>query len=281
MKYFVTGGAGFIGSHIVDSLIKQGHDVTVYDNLSSGKKDFIQHHLKNKKFIFVKNDILNFSVLKKTMKGHDFVFHLSANPDIKYSSKKETDLDLKQGTIATYNVLEAMRLNNVQKIAFASSSAVFGEPKLIPTPENYGPSLPISLYGASKLACEGLITVYSHLFGFKIWIFRFANIVGPRGTHGILFDFLNKIKKDSHLLEVLGDGKQKKSYLHVDDCVKGMFYVISKSKEQINVFNLGCNDQITVKKIVEIFVERLGTKGKDHLHGWKKGMERRCAGNVA
>jgi len=255
---FVTGGAGFIGSHLVDRLI-ENNNVTVYDNLSSGKKEFLSQHSGKKNFNFIKGDMLNLEYLKKAMKNQDFVFHLAANPDIALGTKK-TDTDLKQGTIATYNILESMRINNVKNIGFSSSSAVFGKPKKIPTPENYGPMLPISLYGASKLACEGLITAYSDMFDMNAWIFRFANITGDRGTHGVILDFINKLKKNPNELEILGDGKQRKSYLFVNECVDGMVFATEKSKNKVNIFNLGTENWINVDRIAEIVVEEMKLK---------------------
>ncbi|MFH1386291.1 MAG: NAD-dependent epimerase/dehydratase family protein, partial [bacterium] len=173
---------------------------------------------------------------------------------------KYTETDLKQNTIVTYNVLEAMRLGGVKEIAFSSTSTIYGEPTVMPTPENYGPLLPISLYGASKLACEALCASFAHCFGLKCWIFRFANIVGGRGTHGIIYDFLDKLKKNNKELEVLGNGKQLKSYLLVDDCIEAMLYVYANSKEQFNLFNLGAGDQMEVALLAQILVERSGLK---------------------
>ncbi|MBU4190019.1 MAG: NAD-dependent epimerase/dehydratase family protein [Candidatus Thermoplasmatota archaeon] len=250
----VTGGAGFIGSHLVDRLT-ENNNVTVYDNLSSGKKKFLSQYFGKKNFSFVEADLLDMEKLKNAMKNQDFVFHLAANPDISLGTRK-TDTDLRQGTIATYNVLESMRINNVKNIGFSSSSAVFGEAKIIPTPEDYGPMMPISLYGASKLACEGLITAYSDMFDMNAWIFRFANITGDRSTHGVVLDFINKLKKNPNELEILGDGKQKKSYLFVGECVDGMIFATEKSNK-INIFNLGCEDWIDVKRIAEIVVEEM------------------------
>ncbi len=266
---FVTGGAGFIGSHLVDKLIKN-HNVTVFDNLGSGKKEFISQHFDKKNFRFIKADLLDTKKLKNAMREQDFVFHLAANPDIALGTKK-TDTDLKQGTIVTYNVLESMKINNVKNIGFSSSSAVFGEAKLIPTPEDYGPMMPISLYGASKLACEGLITAYSDMFDMNSWIFRFANITGNRGTHGVVLDFINKLKKNPNELEILGDGKQKKSYLFVEECVDGMIFATEKSNK-INIFNLGCEDWIDVKRIAEIVVEEMNLRDtKFKYTGGSKG----------
>ena len=176
-KYFVTGGAGFIGSHLADRLMEEGNQVTVYDNLVSGRREWIEHHLGKKNFRFIEADLLNFDTLKQTIKGHEVIWHLGANTDIP-TGNKITDLDLKNCTIATRNVLEAMRENNIDKIIFASSACVYGDAPPVALNEAFGPLLPINLYGAGKLACEGLISAYSHLFGIKAWLFRFANVVG-------------------------------------------------------------------------------------------------------
>ncbi|MEM3627365.1 MAG: NAD-dependent epimerase/dehydratase family protein, partial [Candidatus Bathyarchaeia archaeon] len=184
MKIFVTGGAGFIGSHLVDRLMAQGNYVTVYDNLSSGKEDFIKQHFTSARFNFIKADLLDLDFLMKSMKGHDIVFHLAANPDARQGITN-TKLDLEQNTLATYNVLESMKKNGIKKIVFTSSGTVYGEAQNAPIKEDYGPLLPISLYGASKLACEGLISAFSHLFDIQAWIFRLGNVIGPRATHGV------------------------------------------------------------------------------------------------
>jgi len=251
MNVFITGGAGFVGSHLVDRLIAD-HCVVVFDNMSSGRREFIEKHFSNKRFAFIKGDLLDLSLLKRSMKGADVVFHMAANPDIRYGIA-HTDIDLKQGAIVTYNVLEAMRVNDVRKIVFSSSSVVYGEPTVFPTPEEYGPLLPISLYGASKLASEGLISSFCHTFEMQSWIFRFANIIGKRQTHGALVDFIHKLNTNNNVLHVLGDGTQKKSYLHIDDCVDGILFGFKHARQEINVFNLSARDQITVKRIVEIF----------------------------
>ena len=253
MEYFVTGGAGFIGSFVVDRLAKR-NGVTVYDNLSTGKQEFISHHMGNKYFRFVKADLLEVETLIKEMRGHESVWHMAANPDIRLGTES-TMVDLEQNTIATYNTLECARRNDIKTFVFSSTSTIYGRAKVLPTPEDYGPCLPISLYGASKLACEGLVSAYAELYGIKCWIYRFANIVGHRSTHGILFDLVEKLNKDKKSLEVLGDGKQRKSYLLVEECVDGMVYGFKHAKDELNYFNLGVGDQITVKRIVEILLE--------------------------
>jgi UDP-glucose 4-epimerase len=255
MKYFITGGAGFIGSHLAEKLIDLG-PVTVYDNLSSGRDNFITHLAEQEGFDFIRAELLDLDTLKKSLRGHDVVFHLAANPDVREAIRK-TDIDLKQGTIATYNVLEAMRENGIKKVVFASSSTVYGETSLKPLTEDYGPLLPISLYGASKLACEGLISAFCHIFQMKAWIFRFANIVGPRATHGVIFDFIKKLKRNSIELEILGDGKQQKPYLYVDDCTDGMLYGLRHADEQVNIYNLGANSSTKVSDIAKMLVEQM------------------------
>ncbi len=261
MKAFVTGGAGFIGSHLVDYLLSLGWKVSVYDNLSSGKMDFVLHNLNNPGFKFTKEDLLNSTNLTESIKGHDLVFHLSANPEPRLSHV-DTSLDLNQEIVATYNLLEAMRKNSINKIIFASSSVVYGEgsQSLQPIPEDFGPLFPVSLYGAGKMASEGLISAYCGTFGFQAWIFRFANIVGGRATHGVIYDFTNKLLKNKSSLEILGNGKQEKTYLHVSDCVKGIMYGFLNSNQQINYFNLGSESTVCVLKIAEIVIDVLSLK---------------------
>jgi UDP-glucose 4-epimerase len=277
MKYFITGGAGFIGSCIVDRVIGKD-DVTVYDNLSSGKEEHVSQHFGKKNFKFVKADLLDFDRVVREMEGHDTVWHIAANPDIRKGTESSR-YDLEQNTLATYNVLEAARRNNINSFVFSSTSTIYGPAKVIPTPEDYGPCLPISLYGASKLACEGLVSAYSSLFGIRAWIFRFANIIGKRSTHGILPDLVDKLNKDMSKLEVLGDGKQRKSYLLVDETVDGMLFAFEKAKERLNYFNLGSSDQITVKRIVDILVDEAGLKDTKVVYtggeaGWKGDVPR-------
>ena len=260
MVTLVTGGAGFVGSHLVDHLVKNGERVIVVDNLSSGEIKFIQKWIDSGDIVFQQCDLKDLEMLKPVMydpldgEPVDIVYHLAANPDIRLGTTI-TDTDLKEGTIATYNVLESMRLAGVKKIAFSSSSVVYGEAKKMPTPENYGPLFPISLYGASKLASEALITSWVGTFGLQAWIFRFANIVGARGTHGVIFDFIHKLHKNRNQLEVLGNGLQEKSYMEVEDCAKSMIYVVENTNEQINCFNLGTNDTCSVRRIAEIVLE--------------------------
>ena len=253
----VTGGAGFIGSHLVDALVSEGKEVRVIDNFSSGKMSFLSHHEGNGNVEIVEGDTLDLEILTESMDGVETVHHMAANPDIRLGTEV-TDTDLRQGTVATYNVLEAMRLSDVSRISFSSSSAVYGEAEMMPTPENYGPIMPISLYGASKLASEALITAWAGTFGAQGFIHRFANIVGPRGTHGVIFDFIHKLKKDPSRLEVLGDGNQEKSYMSAYDCVRSMLHVIEHEEGASSIYNLGTGDTCSVSRIAEIVVEESG-----------------------
>ena len=277
MRILVTGGAGFIGSHLVDSLLSASHEVVIFDNMSSGRHEFIFHNLENNSNLeLITGDLLNLSEISEAMIGVEMVYHLAANPDIRLGTEI-TDTDLRQGVIATYNVLESMRLNNCKKIAFASSSVVYGEATVIPTPENYGPLFPISLYGASKLGSEALISSWVGTFGFKAWIFRFANIIGPRGTHGVIFDFIHKLKNNPKRLEVLGNGFQEKSYMEVKDCVRAMIHVTSNTDLPLNCFNLASGDTCSVRRIAEIVVEESGLEGVEIYY---TGGDRGWAGDV-
>ncbi len=259
MKCFVTGGAGFIGSHLVDRLIGDGHAVVVYDNLSLGREDFIRHHYSNSAFSFIKGDLLDPVSLKKSMNGSDVVFHLAANSDI-VKSAADTRIDLEQGTIATYNVLDAMRVDGVKKIVFTSSSVIYGEVERLPIHENYGPLFPISFYGASKLAGEALVSAYCHNCDFRSWIYRFANVIGTHATHGVVLDFYRKLRKNKNELEILGDGNQAKPYIEVHDLVDGMLYSFTHSTNAVNYFNLGTEGQTPVSAIAKEVIRLLGLR---------------------
>ncbi|MDD4749531.1 MAG: NAD-dependent epimerase/dehydratase family protein [Methanosarcinaceae archaeon] len=272
-KILLTGGAGFIGSHLLDRLRDKGYEVTVFDNLSSGKLEFLEPSLKNPGFKLIEGDLLDTKAINKACKGVDFVFHVAANPDVKLGAS-DTSVHFEQNILATYDLLEALRLNGIKKLAFTSTSTVYGDAKVIPTPESYGPLIPISLYGASKLACEALITSYSHTFDLQAWIFRFANIVGARSTHGIIFDFIQKLRKNPKKLEILGDGKQEKSYLHVSECVASILFAIEKSNGAVNIFNIGSEDTISASEIGKIVVEEMGLSDVKFTYtggsrGWK------------
>jgi UDP-glucose 4-epimerase len=270
----VTGGAGFIGSHLVERLLLE-NEVTVLDNFSSGKREFLAHHQDNPDFHFQELDLRDACLLEKAMDGMDMVFHLAANPDVKLGAEN-TCVHLEQNVQVTHNLLEAMRKSGVRRLAFTSTSTVYGEAATVPTPEDYGPLLPISLYGASKLSCEALISSFCHTFDMQSWIYRFANIVGERGTHGVLVDFIRKLQENPERLEILGSGKQRKSYLEVKDCVQAMLDAVENSCEETNVFNIGSADTVDVTEIAEIVVEQMGLSGVKYDYtggidgrGWK------------
>jgi len=272
MKCLVTGGAGFIGSHLCLRLLRDGYDVVALDDLSLGQEKFLKPCLDFKNFKFIKADLLDLEATKKYCQGINRVWHLAANSDIASGGAK-TDIDLKIGTIATYNVLEAMRLNNVKEIIFSSTSAIYGEATIRPTPESYGPLLPISFYGSSKLASEALATAFSHNYEYRVWIYRFANIVGSHTTHGAIHDFIKKLKKNPSSLEVLGDGKQAKSYLHVQDCIEGMIFGVNKSQDEVNLFNLAGQGTCSVSQIADMVIEGLNLKAKKSFTGGARGWK--------
>jgi UDP-glucose 4-epimerase len=257
MRFFVVGGAGFIGSHLTDQLVELGA-VTLFDNLSVGKREFVAEHLASGRARLVVGDALDLPALTEAMRGHDVVFHLAANPEARWGLER-TRLDLEQGTIATYNSLESAKLAGVGRFVFSSSGTVYGD-----TPEPCGEldlgKLPISLYGASKMAGEALVSAYVECFGLSACIFRFGNVVGPRGTHGAALDFLKKLQNARTFLEVLGDGRQAKPYLHVTDCTAGMLFGLhnapfgTAAAERLHVFNLAPPDITSVKRIAELCV---------------------------
>lgn len=280
MRSLVTGGAGFIGSHLIDRLVARGDQVLVLDNLSSGKEEFLSHH--DSQVTLVKADITDFDSISSHFEGVDVVYHFAANPDIRLGTQI-TDTDLKQGTLATYNVVESMRIHNVPTIMFASSSVVYGDNAPMPTPENHGPSLPISLYGASKSAGESLVSSWVGTFGLQGYIFRFANIIGDRGTHGVIFDFIHKLKRNPAELEVLGDGRQEKSYMEVGDCVDAILHVMATENLPLNLYNLGSHDTCSVRRIAEIVVEETGCNDAEIVYtggsrGWAGDIPRAMLG---
>src|SRR3989338_9016002 len=273
MKALVTGGAGCIGSEVVKELIKN-HEVTILDNFSSGKTEHVEEFADNDGFNLIEGDVLDAETLENATKGKDIVFHLAANPDIKFITGERTDKDLQQNTIATHRVLDAMQKTGVKKIAFSSSSVVYGKADMIPTPEDYGPLKPTSLYGASKLACEGLISAYCNMFDMQGWIFRFANIVGDKSRkkgRTVVSDFIFKLRNDPTCLEILGDGRQSKSYLLVDECVDGMIFAVDHSNDPVNIFNLWTKDAITVDEIAKIVINEMGLKNVKISHTGSSG----------
>ena len=255
MFIVVTGGAGFIGSHLVDTLVAQGNEVLVIDSLCAGRRETIARHIDACNVRFVQKDLLSDGWQEK-IAGADRLFHLAADPDVRQSAANP-DPAIQNNVVATYRVLEAMRLHEVPEIVFTSTSTVYGEAWVIPTPEDYTPLEPISVYGASKLACEALISAYCHSFGMKSWNFRFANIVGERSGHGVITDFIRKLRANPAELEILGDGKQAKSYLEVHECIAAMLFATGKARGTVNTFNIGSEDWIDVKTIAEIIIEEM------------------------
>jgi len=274
MKCLVTGGAGFIGSQLADFLLDQGHEVSVIDNLSWGKKEFLSHNSKNPKFKFIKLDLLDKDSLTSAIqKDTDTVFHLAANSDIMRSTT-DPEIDLKNTTIATFNLLEAMRAKRVKRIFFTSGSGIYGDVGDKYTDEAFGPLLPISMYGASKLSAEGMLSSFVNLFDMQAWILRPANIIGPRATHGVIFDFINQLKENPKELKVLGDGSQSKSYLYVSDVIAAIYLVWQKSKKPVNIYNIASDSFITVKGIADVVTEEMGLKSvkinyTGGTRGWK------------
>lgn len=270
MKYFITGSAGFIGSNLTDYLLEQGHEVVGYDNLSTGNRTFLEKAFPSEKFTFVQDDILNLPVLTKAMEGCHFVFHLCANADVRFGLDHPRK-DLEQNTIGTFNVLEAMRANGINKIAFSSTGSVYGEAVVIPTPENAPCPIQTSLYGASKMAGEGLIAAYCEGFGFQSWIFRFVSILGERYSHGHVFDFYKKLLANPLELTVLGNGKQRKSYLYVGDCINAIMTAINSATDKTNIFNLGTDEFCEVNNSIGWITEQLQLKPELKYTGTERG----------
>ena len=270
MKAFITGGAGFIGSNLTDRLLQNGHEVRVYDNLSTGQLRFLDNAKNDERFSFVEGDLLDEDTLSKAMEGFQMVFHFAANADVRFGTDHPRR-DLEQNTIATFNVLEAMRHQSIRKIAFASTGSVYGEAEVIPTPEDAPFPIQTSLYASSKLAGESLISSYCEGFDFQAWIFRFVSILGERYTHGHVFDFYKKLKRDPTRLEVLGNGKQRKSYLYVQDCIDSILLAIEKGQKKVNLFNLGVDGYCTVNDSIGWICEALGVDPKLNYSGGERG----------
>ncbi|MBI5249675.1 MAG: NAD-dependent epimerase/dehydratase family protein [Desulfomonile tiedjei] len=271
MKTLVTGGAGFIGSHLVDELLRREHYVVVYDNLSTGFKRHLEPSLSTARVELAQADILDGESLARAMEGVSTVFHLAANADVR-GGRADRNVDLQQNIIGTHQVLEAMVKKGVKSIVFTSSATVYGEPDRFPTPEDYAP-VQTSLYGASKLAAEAMIQSYSEYFGITSHVFRFVSWIGERYSHGVIFDFMNKLRSNTQELEILGDGNQKKSYLHVEDGVRGMFEAIEGLRALKNVVNLGHTEYMKVTDLAEIVCEEMGLKNVSFrytggIRGW-------------
>jgi len=269
MKFALTGGSGFIGSYLAKRLVKENHDVTILDQKKLNSKKRLESILD--KIDIIDLDFDNLEKVKKELKNFDVVAHFAANASTQ-SGLQKTDVDLKQGIISTYNILEAMRINNIKKIIFPSAPAIYGMPSKLPTPEDAGMLLPISLYGAAKLASEGMISAFCNLFNIKSWIFRLGNVVGPDMNKGVIKDFIQKLKKDPHNLEIFGDGEQQKDVIYVDDCIEGILFLFNNSNDVVNVFNLSSGTTITVKKIAEIIQREMNLENvKVNFTGGKVG----------
>jgi UDP-glucose 4-epimerase len=274
-KAFVTGAAGFIGSNLVDRLLEVGLEVVGWDNLSTGREEFLGNALKRTEFRFVRGDNLDLPALSRAMTGCDFVFHLAANADVRFGLD-HPEKDLQQNTIATFNMLEAMRANEVKKIAFSSTGSVYGEHELIPTPENAPFPVQTSLYGASKVAGEALIQAYCEGYGFEGYIFRFVSILGERYTHGHVYDFYKQLLENPNHLRVLGDGTQRKSYLYIQDCLSAIFHAIDSGsaaagKHRSVVFNLGTDEFCTVRDSIRWICGHLGLSPDLEFLGGSRG----------
>ncbi len=258
-KVLVTGGAGFIGSHLVDALMGKGFHVKVVDNLSNGSTGNLQSWLDNPCFELIKGDLKDPDMAHRSVESVKVVFHLAANPDVKLGGSNPS-VHFNENLLVTFNLLEAMRKSETAKyIVFASTSTVYGEPDMFPTPEDYGPLLPISIYGASKLGCEALVASYCHTFDLRGALLRFANIVGSRSNHGVIIDLIRKLRQNSSELEILGDGTQKKSYLHVKDLASAFLTVLNVlgKSEFVEAYNVGSLDQVDVKRIAEVVSEEM------------------------
>ena len=271
MKHIiVTGCAGFIGSNIVDRVLKLGYKVVGIDNLSTGQYGFLEGALRDSHFKFINLDLLNLYGLKLAFTGGDTVIHFAANADVRFGTH-HPGRDLEQNTFGTYNVLEAMRVNGIKRIAFASTGSVYGDAKLIPTPEDAGFPIQTSLYGASKAAGEGLIAAYCEGFAIQAWIFRFVSILGERYSHGHIFDFYQKLKVDSSQLSVLGNGRQRKSYLYVQDCIDAILIAMDKAQDKVNIFNLGVDGYCELNDSINWICESLGVNPRLEYSGGDRG----------
>jgi UDP-glucose 4-epimerase len=263
-RILVTGGAGFIGSHAVEALVAAGAKVTVLDNLASGRRDFLK--AVEGRIQFVQGDAGDAATLDKLLPGMDSVWHLAANPEVR-TGETDPSGHYEQNVALTFRLLEGMRRHTVRHLVFTSTSTVYGRAVVLPTPEAYGPLLPISVYGACKLACEALIASYGGTFGLDALLFRFANVVGPRSTHGVTYDFVHKLRRDPKVLEILGDGRQTKSYVSVHDTVAGMLHAVRHAPGGVHPFNIGSLDAIPVTRVAELVAEAMGLRPEHRFAG--------------
>jgi UDP-glucose 4-epimerase len=270
VRVFVTGAAGFIGSHMVDRLLSAGHTVVAFDNLSTGQRQFLESAFVHPRFTFHEADLLDRASLTQAMEGAALVVHFAANADVRFGTEHPRK-DLDQNTIATWNVLEAMREQGCKRIVFSSTGSVYGEPEIFPTPETCPFPIQTSLYGASKLAAEGLIQAYCEGFGLQAYIFRFVSILGERYSHGHVFDFYQQLAAHPEHLHVLGNGRQKKSYLHVQDCMDAILTAIERAKDKVNIFNLGTDEYCEVNDSIGWICEHLGLHPKLTYSGGERG----------
>lgn len=275
INVFITGVAGFIGSNLADRLLEAGHSVVGFDNFSTGQDEFLSGIRGHPKFRLVRGDNLDLPALTKAMAGCDTVFHLAANADVRFGLDHPSK-DLQQNTVATFNVLEAMRANGIRKIAFSSTGSVYGEADQIPTPEDSGFPIQTSLYAASKVAGEALLQAYCEGFGLEGYIFRFVSILGERYTHGHVLDFYKQLLEHPEYLKVLGDGTQRKSYLYVQDCLSAMLHVMAlntaaKARHRVEVYNLGTDEYVEVKDSIRYICGHLGLKPQLQFSGGSRG----------
>jgi UDP-glucose 4-epimerase len=270
MTAFVTGCAGFIGSSLTDRLLSHGHAVVGFDDFSTGQRRFLETAAQNPRFRLVEGTLLDAQTLGTAMRGADCVFHLAANADVRLGTEQPRK-DLELNTIATHNLLESMRANGIKKIAFASTGSIYGETAVFPTPEDAPFPVQTSLYGASKLACEGLIAAYCHGFAFQAWIFRFVSILGERYSHGHVFDFCKQLNSHPSYLRVLGNGRQRKSYLYVQDCLDAILLAMSRAAERVNIFNLGVDSYCEVRESVAWISAALGLRPEVTYAGGDRG----------
>lgn len=273
-KVLITGGAGFIGSHLIKRLLNKKYEVVVFDNLSLGRKEFIEPYLDNPRFFFVKLDLLDKETLLNSL-PHDIdtVFHLAANSDISKGAI-DTSIDFRNTTIATYNLLEAMKAKKIKRVFYTSGSGVYGNAGSTYTKETFGPLFPVSIYAATKLSAEAFISAFVHLYDMQAWIVRPANIIGPRSTHGVIFDFIRKLRSNPKQLQILGDGQQSKSYIYIDDVLDAFFLIWKRGKKPISLYNLTSADFITVTEIANIIIGTMGLRKVKLIYtggnvGWK------------